>query len=320
MKINIFPFKFVVIISLCFIFSLPCLSQMREYYIYGNVIDENNLPIPKLQISLRDVKTSRSYSFKTNKKGLFKFIGLPHGIYKVTLQKKGYQTVTTEWKFKTKQDRMQKVKIETIKMYSEGVVKEIKLAKKLKAKIEKAKEKIQKRDFDDAIDILKEMLTDKPNEVNALYLMGICYLKKNMIIEAINNFTKVTASNPSFVGGHFQLGICLQKQKELDKALFSYKKALELDPKNLVSLYNSGLIHYEKNKPTKAIKYFEKALESKSDDPEILESAGLCYIHLEKYKKAIEYLKKAKGASKNEEKAKFLDELIKDLKKQIKKQ
>ena len=315
MKKNCIFSKFLLTLFFYLILAVPIFSQ-RDYYIYGKIIDEKDQPISKVEIQIRELKTSRSHKFITNKKGTFKFAGLPYGTYKVTLKKKGYQTANTEWKFETKQDRMQKVKIDTIKMYSKTKVEEIKLAKKLKAKIEEAKEKIQKKDFEGAIKTLKEILQEKPDEINTLYLLGICYINKNMLEEAIEPLTNVTEKNPSFPGGHLQLGVCYQRKKEPDKALESYKEVLELDPKNLIATYNAGLIFYEKNKFEEAADYFEKSLKLKPDDPGILEITGISLIHLENYKKALNYLENARSQTKNQEKIKYLDELINDLKKQ----
>jgi tetratricopeptide (TPR) repeat protein len=305
-------------IFICFMAVIPGSAQHRDYYIYGKIVDSKNQPIPKVEIALRDINTSRSYSFKTNKKGEFKFVGLPSGVYQVTMEKEGYRTKTDEWKFEIKPDRMQKINLKTIAMISEEHLKEINQAKQIQKDFETASEKIQKNEFDDALSILEKILKEKPNDENAIYLTGICYFKKNMLPEAIEAFSKVNTLNPVFPGAYYHLGICYQKQNQLDKSLTFYQKALELDPKNFISLFNGGLVFYKLKRYSEALTYFEKALELKPDDPEILEFIGLCFIQNENYKKALEYLKKAKNASANEEKIKSLDVLIKDLKEQRK--
>ena len=305
-------------VILCSMFVKPCLGQHRHYYIYGKIVDSKNQPIPKVEIALRDISTSRSYSFKTNKKGEFKFVGIHRGIYQVTMKKDGYRTKKDEWKFEIKPDRMQKVNLKTFVMISEERLKEINLEKQLQKDFEIASGKIGKGEFDEALSILKKILKEKPNNENALYFTGICYFKKNMFPEAIEAFSKVISLNPSFPGAYYHLGICYQKQNQLDKSLTFYQKALELDPKNFISLFNGGLVLYKLKRYSEALTYFEKAVELKPADPGILEFIGLCFIQNENYKKAIEYLEKAKSASTNEEKIKSLDELIKGLKDQEK--
>jgi tetratricopeptide (TPR) repeat protein len=309
----------LITLSLSLVSVLPCWGQQyREYYIYGKIVDENQQPIAKVFITLRDVETSRGYNTKTNKKGEFKLAGLPHGIYSVTMEKEGYRTRTDEWRFETPQNRMQKVDLKTIVMASESKIQQMELNKELGDHLQGATTKIREKDFDGAIKILEKMLDKKPDDANALYLLGICYLNEKMLTQAIESFTEVTRLNPSFAGGHYQLGISYQQSDEKEKALASYQKALELEPDNLVSLYNSGLILYGMNRAPEAVTYFEKALKIKPGSPEILEMAGLCYIQKENYAKALEYLEKAKAASTDPEKIKSLEELVKELNQQVK--
>lgn len=299
-----------------------CYAQYREYYIFGKVLDSDNKPLADVEISLRDSSTSRSYDFKTNKKGKYKFVGLPHGRYKVTVKKEGYKTMDTEWDFSLPQDRMQKVEVDTIVMMSRARVEEVEMNKALRKEFELAREKIQKGDIDGALQALEKVLAKKPDETNSLYLKGVCLISKQKFLEAIESFTKVTQLTPKFAGAHYQMGICYQKQKQFEKALAGYARALELEPGNFVSIFNSALINYELKKYTEALTFFEKALKQKKDDAEILELMGLSYIHKEDYPKALEYLEKAQTMytnAGNNAKVSELQELVKGLKEQVKK-
>jgi len=282
-------------------------------------LDTDNQPIAKVEISLQDIKTSRSYRISTDKKGKYKLVGLPHGIYQVTIKKEGYETKTDEWNFEAIQERMQKVEMQTIVMVTEKQIQEIQRAEQAQADFDEASEKVRQGDFDGAIIILKEMIKNNPDDANAYYLLGICYIKKTMIPEAIEVLTKTTELSPSFAPVYHQLGLCYQQQKELEMVLQYYEKALELDSGSVDSLYNAGLILFELNRVDEALTYFEKALKLRPDDPEFLEMAGRCYIHQGDYHKAIDYLEKAKDAHSDQEKIKFLDELIEKLKEQLKK-
>ncbi|NIO20559.1 MAG: tetratricopeptide repeat protein [Candidatus Aenigmarchaeota archaeon] len=313
-------FLFLGLMSLFFIIAstVPGLCQYREYYIYGKVLDTKDQPIPKVEIFLRNTRTSRSYRIITDKKGEFKLVGLPHGIYQVTIQKEGYKTQTAEWNFETPQERMLKVEMQTIVMATEEQIREFERAKQAEADFNQATEKMQQNDFDGAITILKKMVEENPDDANALYFLGISYIKKNKFSNAIEALIKTTELSPSFPGAYHQLGICYRQQNELDKALQYYQIALELKPDSVDSLYNRGLILFELNRIEEALTHFEKALELKPDDPEFLEMAGRCYIHQGDFLKAIEYLKKARDGYSDQEKIKFLDQLITKLKEQIK--
>jgi len=303
-------FVVVMVLSLCVVFVLPCSAQYREYYITGKVEDSNGQPLDKVKISLRDVTFNRGFSTKTNIEGKFKLAGLPHGIYRVTMEKEGFQTFTGEWKFEAPQTRMKKVDVKTIILVSESKVKEIEAAKEMGDHLKGATDKIREQDFDGAMVLLEKIHKEKPDDVNAIYLMGVCYFNKQKVPEAMERFIKVTELTPDFPGAYYQLGNCYMQKGDKDKALENYQKGLELKPGDFISLYNGGLILYEKEKTDEALDYFGKALELQPDSPVMLEFSGLCYLRKEDYAKAREYLEKAKAVYKDPEKIKSLQEVI----------
>lgn len=299
------------------VFVQPCSAQYREYYFHGKVVDTEDQPLGKVQILLRDVRTSRGYKVKTNKKGEFKFAGLPHGVYKVTMTKKGYKDHVNEWRFETPQNRMQKVEIEKVIMVSETKFQQVMQARDDEAGFKTASEKIKQGDFAGALVLLEPMQKTRPEDANIMYLMGVSYLNTQKLPEATAKFLKITELTPDFAGAFYHLGICYQRAQDGDKALAAYKKGLELKPDHFPSLYNVGLILYGLNKTAEAIPYFERALAVQPDMPDILEMVALSYLRAEKYAKSLEYLEKAKAAAKDPEKIKSLDELIEGLKSQI---
>jgi tetratricopeptide (TPR) repeat protein len=299
---------------------LPVHGQYREYYITGKVVDPQKKALEGVEITLRDTATSRSYVLKTKKDGTFKFVGLPHGVYKVSFRKAGYAVKEDEWKFETPQLNIEKVDIPPVVLASEELIQETKRLKEAEAAIKGAAEKIRQADFDAALADLKGVLEKTPNDANALYLSGMAHLKKGLAADAAAEFLKVTELSPKFAPAHYQLGVCHQQLKEPEKALEDYQKAMELDPGNPDSPYNIGFILFGLNRVDEALPNFEKSLAIRPDDPAALEMAGRCYIHQANFPKAIDCLEKAKvGYAKEPERVKFLDELISRLKEQIKK-
>jgi len=301
------------------ILILPGSGQYREYYLYGKVLDTQKNPLEGVEITLRDVATSRSYTIKTKKDGEFKFAGLPHGVYKVTFKKEGYAVKEDEWRFETPQDTMLKTEIPPVILVSQALIKEAELMKEMQGAVKEAVEKIRQRDLDGAIALLEGVLDKNPEDPNALYFIGMSYARKQMYPEAIDALTQVTQMAPKFPPAYFELAVCYQQQNDLDKALEYYQKTLDLDPNNPDAAYNSGLILFGMNRVDEALPRFEKALSIKPDDPAYLEMAGRCYIHQANFERAIECLEKAKAGYTDQEKIKFLDDLITKLKEQIKK-
>jgi len=314
------PDKSVVIGFVLFllVFVSSGIGQYREYYIFGRVVDSEKKPIAGVEIYLRDEATSRSYKTRTDKKGEFKLAGLPHGLYRATVSKDGYQPLEDNWDLQMPQERMQKVEIPTLILATVKQIQELEMAREAKAEFDEATEKIRKGDFDGAAALLVQMLARNPDDANTRYLRGMVFFKQNRLEEAAVEFSRTAELAPSFAGAYHQLGLIHQEWGEREKALEHYHKAAELDPQNAESLYNAGLILFEMSRIPEALKVFEKALTIRPDDPELLEMAGRCAIHQRDYAKAIDYLERAKKGYSSKEKIEFLENLLAKLRELLK--
>lgn len=313
-------FYFAISVLLAGLFlAVPVFGQYREYYITGKVVDPQKNPLEGVEIGLRDIVSSRSYTLKTKKNGEFKFAGLPRGDYRVVFKKDGYAVKEDEWKLLTPQAKMEKVEIPPIIMATEELVQEVQSLKEAEAGVKAGAEKIRQGDIDGALADLKTVLDKNPQDPNALYLTGMAYLRKNMLTEASAAFLKVTELSPKFAAAFYQLGVSYQRQEQPEKALAEYEKAFALDASNPDLLFNSGLVLFGLTRIDEALARFEKALALRPDDPAYLEMAGRCYINRADFPKAVEYLEKAKAGTTDPERIKFLDDLIATLKAQIKK-
>jgi tetratricopeptide (TPR) repeat protein len=309
-----------VFVVLGILMVFPGFGQYREYYAYGTVVDIQKAPLEGVEVTIREIHTDLSFTQKTKKDGVFKFAGLPHGTYAVVFKKEGFAVKKDEWKFEKPQDKMQRFEFPPVILATQEFVQESERMKEAAAGVKDAAEKVRLGDYDTAISKLKAILDKDPKDSNALYIIGMAYLKKKMWGEAILSFLQVVDLSPKFAASYYQLGICYQQQKELPKALEYYQKAMDLDPSNPDTPYNSGLILFELNRIDEALACFEKTLSMKPGDPASLEMAGRCYINRANFEKAIDYLEKAKaGYAADPEKIKFLDDLIAKLKEQIKK-
>jgi len=310
-----FKNAFALQIILLFCLNLPLAAQYREYYLTGQIQDTRNQPLAGVEIALFETENSHTFSAKTGKDGKFKFAGLAHGIYQVTISKAGYETRTVEWKFDVPQEKMLRVEIPIILLASSQEVLQIEQNKQMKKNLEAATEKIRELDYDGALEILKRALAADAKNVNALYLTGLSYAKKKKYPEAKEALEQVTALTPDFAPAHFQLGVCFQQQGDAEKALAQYREVMRLDPTNLDNYFNATLILVQLNQPTEALENCLKILQARPDDPDVNEMAGQCQLQLGDYPKALAYFEKALASSKDEVKKKLLNELIAELRK-----
>jgi tetratricopeptide (TPR) repeat protein len=285
-------------------------AQYREYYVRGRVVDTQKKPIPGVEIRLRDVAASRTYDMKTDKDGVFKLAGLPHGKYEVSFSKEGYVPARDEWKFEAPQDRMQKVDVPDVVLASQAVVQEVDRRKEAETESKEAAERIRKGDFDGAIALAQRLLEKDPADANALFFLGLSYARKKMCREAEGPLVRVTELSPDFPRAYFDLGVCYRQLGEPEKALAAFEKNLELEPANADTLFNAGLILFETNRIDEALGRFESGILSRPEDPELLEMAGRCYLNQGRFQAAVERLEKARAATTDPDKSAFLDGLI----------
>ncbi len=298
--------------------AAPALPQQREYFLRGKVVDTKKQPVPGVQIRLLDVATSRAYVIKTDKEGVFKFAGLPHAVYEATFTCAGYAPKKDEWKFETPQDTMQRVEIPDVVLVSQALIEEVQVLKETEAGIKEAAERLRQGDADGAIAQLQGILQKRPDDVNALFLLGLSYNRKQMSKEALAPLTRVAELSPRFAGAYFEIGVCQRRLGEAEKSLAAYEKALELDPANADAAYNAGLALFEAGRIDEALTRFEQGLALKPDDADLLDMAARCYLHQAKFDRALELLEKARAATTDPAKIAFLDELIGKLKAQVK--
>ena len=294
--------------------AAPALAQHREYYIRGRVLDTQRQPIPGVEIGLHDAPTSRRFGAKTDDQGVFKLAGLPHGVYQVSFEKDGYLPVRTEWDFDTPQDTMQRVEVSDTVLLSQAQVEQTERVEKARSGFKAAVEQIHNGDYDHAIGLLQGFVEKNPEDVNALFFLGFCYVKTKMCREAVELLTRVTELQPTLPGAHFELGVCHRQLGDLPKALQAYGELLRLDPGHAGGAYNSGLILFETNRVDEALARFQTGLAVKPDDPELLEMAGRCYIHQADFEAAVEHLEKARRGVTDPDKLAFLEQLIREAK------
>lgn len=298
--------------------AAPAAAQYREYYVQGKVTDAQKAPVPGVDVRLLDAATSRTYQTKTDAKGAYKAAGLPHGIYTVTFSREGYTSFTDEWKLEAPQSTMKRIDVPDVVLASQAQAQRAEQLKEAEAGVKKASERIRGGDFDGAVALLEPVLAKNPNDVNALFYLGLARAGKQQYQEAVEALTRVTELQPAFPGAWLELGICHGKLDEVEKALGAYGGSLQLDPANAAALYNSGLLLFDANRVEEALARFEQGIALKPTDPDLLDMAARCYVHQGKFDRAAECLEKARAATTDPARIAHLDALIAQVKAQIK--
>jgi tetratricopeptide (TPR) repeat protein len=295
----------------------PGWAQEREYHVVGKVLDVNKQPVAGATVEMRERASRRGFRTTSDADGKFKLVGLPHGIYDVKVSKPGYQSRTAEWDLHEAQDSLRKVEFDPFVLLSEAQVSEIQRSTKLKGLLDKATALVQEGDFDGALGVVATMLAESPDDVNALYIRGLCLLQKGQLDDAAASLEKVTRLAPGFAAARLQLAVCYERRGDKERALAGYDATLQLDPENVVALYNAGVLRYNAGHPAEALPYFEEAVRVKPDDDSSLEMAGYCQLQALNYAEALKYLERARALITDPARAGTLDEILKELRPRV---
>lgn len=146
--------------------------------------------------------------------------------------------------------------------------------------------KLQKRDFDAALDIYAKIIQLDPEYTQGYFWMGFLYEEKGTRPKAIESWKKVLEINPDHVDALNSLGyIYAEEGINLDEAEVLIKKALEIMPDSAAFLDSLGWVYYKQKKFQEAKEYIEKAA-GLLYDPVILDHLGDVYYQLGELQKA----------------------------------
>jgi tetratricopeptide (TPR) repeat protein len=135
----------------------------------------------------------------------------------------------------------------------------------------------------------KQVIALEPDNVDALYNLGLTYLDLDKRSEAKSAFEKILELNPGFKGVNLQLGLIAEWQKKLDEAISYYEKEIQLDDnateahQHLATLYLTHKLDFPK-----AEKEFKKALSQDPNHVPTLIHYGNLLYNQEKYSAAAE--------------------------------
>jgi len=113
----------------------------------------------------------------------------------------------------------------------------------------------------EAEELYREILADRPDDVNALHFLGVAYHRLRDYEKAERLIRKALRFRSDYFDAHNNLGALLQETRRFDEALASYERALRLKPRSDDVLYNIGTLYDETRKTKQAMEYFHRVLE-----------------------------------------------------------
>ena len=121
------------------------------------------------------------------------------------------------------------------------------------------------RELEQAQAVFERYLAHFPNDVIALYSLGVVLMDRHGAERALPVIEHGTQVAPAFAPIWYALGSVLQRLGRRDAALAAYDKAIEINPDYVEALINSGTLLREQLKHHAAIDRFNRALTLKPD-------------------------------------------------------
>lgn len=169
--------------------------------------------------------------------------------------------------------------------------------------LQRGNEEMDAGKLDAASAYFEEAIKSDPSSPEAHNQLGLCYSRRNMLLEAAGEFRAALDINPQFLPSLNNLGSVEYRHGNYDEAIKFYKKALALKEGdeeiqvNLASVYRDKATYLKG--PTRnedyrqAVSLYQRALATSPNFAPAHNNLGLCYLRLHRYGEAEGEVKRA---------------------------
>jgi len=123
--------------------------------------------------------------------------------------------------------------------------------------------------LDEAAEIYRELLVQRPDDPDFLHAMGLVNAQKGNVEEAESHLERALLGNPDNGEAHNNLGSLRQVQGRLEEAIRCHRRAIELRPGNARAHSNLGFALRKQGEFAEAERAYRRALEL---DPDLVEA------------------------------------------------
>ena len=131
---------------------------------------------------------------------------------------------------------------------------------------------------EDAIIMLNNLLSKKPEYINATMLLGDIISSQERYKEALNVYTNGLKYSPNNYDLYYSMGIVYTMLNDFPNAKICYEKAATINSLLYHAYYSLGQINLIEMDLDEAEKYFTKCLESKEHEPDAYYKLGKIYM------------------------------------------
>ena len=146
--------------------------------------------------------------------------------------------------------------------------------------LQKAMSQVQKGNLGEAEKIYREILSDDPNNVDALRLLALLASRTGAVDQAINMLENCTKIAPDYALAWENLAKMYRQKDDpdsLQKAAFCFRKATELRPDWAEGWAGLGTMQTRSSQHEEGIESYKKSIELKANQPRVHLSLGHVY-------------------------------------------
>ena len=141
--------------------------------------------------------------------------------------------------------------------------------------------------YEEAIEILHQVVKLDPKLVAAYYRMGLVYVEMDQRNKAITSFNKALEVEPQNLQARLKIGEVYSKMTRNDLAVVEFLKAESIQPNNTELLFKIALEYWYDQKLKESAKYYRKVLAINADHIQTHLNLISVYEKLKDWNKAI---------------------------------
>jgi len=138
-----------------------------------------------------------------------------------------------------------------------------------------------------AASLYAEILNLQPDDLNALFMLGLISAQTGNFRSAIGYFQTVIRINPSHTGAHYNLGNVYRDSGQIQEAFRCYQKVLHLNPRYAEAYVNLGFIFKLMGRTNEEFASYQKAVQINPDSAEAFFNLGHYFFEREEFDKAL---------------------------------
>ncbi|MBU6456369.1 MAG: tetratricopeptide repeat protein [Bradyrhizobium sp.] len=145
----------------------------------------------------------------------------------------------------------------------------------------------QEGDLDTAEQLSADILEYRPENFDALHLLGMLHFQRRRMVEALRYLSSALKVNPNSSDAMSNLGLALHATGRYDEAIASYRNALQLAPDHPEILYNLANAFLELGRLDQALANYDAVLARAPNHVGALVNRGNTWLRLNEPEEAI---------------------------------